>query len=62
MEIAKSTFLDTMEEVLYEDCLSDYITKSEMRDYLKDIKKFIRHAKDGDEYWYAGSKYVITEC
>ena len=62
MEITKNSFYDTMEEVLYGDCVADYITKSEMKDYLKDIKKFIKHAKDGDEYWYAGSRYIIINC
>lgn len=62
MEITKNTFYDTMEEVLEGDCVANYITKSEMRAYLKDIKSFIRHAKPGDEYWYAGNKYIITNC
>lgn len=62
MEITKATFLDTMEEVLLGEVNADYITKSEMKDYIKDIKKFIKNAKTGDIYYYSGNAYIITNC
>lgn len=61
MEITKNSFYETMEEVLYDDRYSNNITESEMRGYLKEIKKFIKHAKVGDTYNYAGNEYIVIE-
>ena len=41
MVITRDSFYETMEEVLYSDRADNFITESEMRNYLKDIKKFI---------------------
>ena len=60
MVITRDSFYETMEEVLYSDRADNFITESEMRNDLKDIKKFIKKAKYGDKYQYAGYDYIIT--
>lgn len=61
MKITRSSFLNTMEEEFRGACCADYMTKSEMRDYIKDVKKFLKHAKTGDAYWYDGNMYTLVE-
>ena len=50
---------DELEEYLNGLWISDYITRKEQKEVLKDFDKWLKTAKIGDTYDYDGMDYTI---
>ena len=46
-----------LEENLNGYVICDYITRKDMRDYLKDFDQWVKTAKNGESYYFDGCPY-----